>query len=86
MHHVDEFLISDQDIRERTIQGLEAAKRAGQRLGRQPKLNPSRKVEIIRMIEDKLGTPAHAVGVFNVSKATVKRVVAAHRSAERATK
>ncbi|WP_269717209.1 recombinase family protein [Caulobacter sp. NIBR2454] len=66
-------------IRERTMQGLETARRAGRHLGRKPKLKPSQKAEIVRMIEDGRGTPAHAAGLFNVSKATVKRVVAAHR-------
>ena len=66
-------------IRERTMQGLETARRAGRHIGRKPKLKPSQKTEIIRMIEEGRSTPAHAAGLFNVSKATVKRVLKAHR-------
>jgi DNA invertase Pin-like site-specific DNA recombinase len=66
-------------IRERTMQGLETARRAGRHIGRKPKLRPAQKAEIVRMIEEGRGTPAHAAGVFNVSKATVKRVLQAHR-------
>jgi DNA invertase Pin-like site-specific DNA recombinase len=62
-------------IRERTLQGLETARRAGRHIGRKPKLKPAQRAEIIRMIEEGRGTAAHAAGLFNVSRATVKRVL-----------
>lgn len=65
----------------RTMHGLANARRAGVILGRKPKLKPSQKAEIVRMIEQGRGTPSHAASLFNVSKATVKRVLQAHRAA-----
>jgi DNA invertase Pin-like site-specific DNA recombinase len=80
MHMVGAFAEFEREmIRERTMQGLETARRAGRHLGRKPKLKPSQKAEIVRMIEDGRGTPGHAAGLFNVSKATVKRVLASAR-------
>lgn len=67
-------------IRERTLHGLENARRAGRHIGRKPSLNPQQRIEIIRMIEEGRGTPAHAAHLFNVSHSTVKRVLQAHRS------
>ena len=67
-------------IRDRTMHGLETARRAGVIVGRKPKLKPSQKVEVIRMIEEGRATTMHAASVFNVSKATIKRVLQAHRA------
>ena len=67
-------------IRERTMHGLENARRAGVIVGRKPKLKPSQKVEIIRMIEEGRGTSSTAASLFEVSKTTVKRVLQAHRA------
>jgi DNA invertase Pin-like site-specific DNA recombinase len=81
MHMVGAFAEFEREmIRERTMQGLETARRAGRHLGRKPKLKPSQKLEIVKMIEEGRGTPGHAAGLFNVSTATVKRVMAAHRA------
>lgn len=66
-------------IRERTLHGLENARRAGRHIGRKPKLKPTQKAEIVRMIEEGRGSAAHAANLFNVSQATVKRVLQAHR-------
>jgi DNA invertase Pin-like site-specific DNA recombinase len=80
MHMVGAFAEFERAvIRERTMEGLETARRAGRHLGRKPKLKPSQKAEIVSMVAEGRGTPAHAAGLFNVSKATVKRVIAAHR-------
>ena len=68
-------------IRARTMHGLENARLAGRRLGRAPKLKTDQKDEIIRMIGEGRGTIGHAASVFNVSPATVKRVLAAARAA-----
>lgn len=67
-------------IRERTMHGLDNARRAGVVVGRKPKLKPSQKAEIIRMIEEGRGTSSTAASLFDVSKATVKRVLQAHRA------
>lgn len=69
-------------IRERTLQGLEIARKTGRHLGRKPKLRPAQKAEIIRMIEEGIGTTIQVANLFNVSRSTVKRVLQAHRSAE----
>lgn len=67
-------------IRERTMHGLANARRAGVIVGRKPKLKPAQKAEIIRMIEEGRGTSSTAASLFAVSKATVKRVLQAHRA------
>jgi len=67
-------------IRERTMHGIDNARKAGVLIGRKPKLKPSQKAEIVKMIEEGRGTPTHAAGLFDVSKATVKRVLQAHRA------
>jgi DNA invertase Pin-like site-specific DNA recombinase len=67
-------------IRERTMHGLENARRAGVIVGRKPKLKPAQKAEIVRMIEEGRGTSSTAASLFDVSKTTVKRVLQAHRA------
>jgi DNA invertase Pin-like site-specific DNA recombinase len=69
-------------IRERTLHGLDNARRAGRQLGRKPKLKGNQKTEIVRMIGEGRTTIGHAASLFNVSEATVKRVLAAHRALE----
>lgn len=67
-------------IRERTMHGLDNARRAGRVIGRKPKLKPAQQAEIVRMIEEGRSTPALAADLFNVSRSTVKRTLAAHRA------
>ena len=67
-------------IRERTLHGLANARKAGRHIGRKPKLRPAQRAEIIRMVEEGRGTLAHVAGLFDVSTATVKRVLQAHRA------
>lgn len=67
-------------IRERTLHGLANARRAGVIIGRKPKLKPSQKAELVRMIEEGRGTSSTAASLFDVSKTTVKRVLQAHRA------
>ncbi len=66
-------------IRERTLHGLESARRAGKHIGRKPKLKPDQTAEIIRIIKEGRGTPKHAASIFNVSLSTVKRLLSNHR-------
>jgi DNA invertase Pin-like site-specific DNA recombinase len=66
-------------ISERTLHGLENARRAGCHIGRKPKVKPTQKAEIVRMIEEGRGSAAHAASLFNVYQATVTRVLQAHR-------
>ena len=68
-------------IRERTLHGLANARKAGRHIGRKPKLKPAQRAEIIRMVEEGRGTLAHVASLFDVSTATVKRVLQAHRAA-----
>ena len=67
-------------IRERTLHGLANARKAGRHIGRKPKLRPAQRAEIIRMVEEGRGTLAHVAGLFDVSTATIKRVLQAHRA------
>jgi len=69
-------------IRARTMHGLENARRLGRHIGRKPKLKGDQRAEIVRMIEEGRATASHAASLFNVSKATVKRVLKAHRAFE----
>lgn len=71
-------------IRERTLHGLDNARKAGRHIGRKPSLSTQQQREVIRMIEEGRGTPAHAANLFNVSPSTVKRVLRAHRAQEAA--
>ena len=67
-------------IRERTLHGLANARKAGRHIGRKPKLKPAQRAEIIRMVEAGRGPLAHVASLFDVSIATVKRVLQAHRA------
>lgn len=67
-------------IRERTHHGLANARKAGRHIGRKPKLKPAQRAEIIRMVEEERGTLAHVASLFDVSTATVKRILQAHRA------
>jgi DNA invertase Pin-like site-specific DNA recombinase len=66
-------------IRERTLHGLEHARRAGRHLGRKPSLTPTQRQKIITEIEAGTGSTASMASLFRVSKATVKRVMQQHR-------
>lgn len=66
-------------IRERTLHGLAHARATGRRLGRRPSLTPAQRAKIIAEIEAGTGSTASMASLFNVSKATVKRVMQRHR-------
>lgn len=66
-------------IRERTRHGLAHARQAGRRIGRKPSLTPAQRAKIVAEIEAGTASTASMATLFRVSKATVKRVMAAHR-------
>ena len=67
-------------IRERTMHGLEHARRAGRRLGRRPSLNAHQRAEIIAKADADEGSPAQLAHLFGVSRSTVQRVLREHRA------
>ena len=58
-------------IRVRTREGLEAARQAGVRIGRPPRLSPLQKEEVLRRGRSEMVTSAK---MFGVSRRTVYRV------------
>jgi DNA invertase Pin-like site-specific DNA recombinase len=67
-------------IRERTRQGLDYARSQGRTGGRRPKLTPEQKEIIIRLVDNGEKKAADVARTFHVSKATVSRILAEHRS------
>ena len=66
-------------IRERTKAGLDAARAEGRVGGRKPKLCENQRKDIIENILSGRKTGAQMARLYNVSEATVSRVIAAHR-------
>ncbi len=66
-------------IRERTQVGLKVAKDEGRTGGRQPTLRADQRTDIIENILDGRKTGAQMARLYNVSEATISRVMAAHR-------
>jgi DNA invertase Pin-like site-specific DNA recombinase len=66
-------------ISERTRHGLAHARQAGRHIGRKPSLTAAQRAKIVAEIEAGTGSTASMATLFRVSKATVKRVMAAHR-------
>ncbi len=66
-------------IRERTRAGLEAARAEGRIGGRKPKLREDQRKEIIENVLSGRKTAAQMARLYNVSEATISRVIAAHR-------
>lgn len=67
-------------IRERTMNGLAHARKAGRHLGRRPSLTGPQRAEIIAKAESGQGSPAQLASLFRVSRSTVQRVLRAHRA------
>ena len=67
-------------IRERTRQGLDYARSQGRKGGRRPKLTKEQKEIIIQLVDSGEKKAADTARSFNVSKATVSRILAEHRS------
>lgn len=66
-------------IRERTMNGLAHARKAGRHLGRRPSLTGQQRAEIIAKAESGQGSPAQLASLFRVSRSTVQRVLREHR-------
>lgn len=67
-------------IRERTMNGLDHARKAGRLLGRRPSLTAPQRTEIIAKAEAGNGSPAQLASLFRVSRSTVQRVLRDHRN------
>ena len=63
-------------LRERTKEGLDAARREGRIGGRRPKLSPQQQTEIRKMVSSGDKTAADAARLFNVHPATISRLLA----------
>jgi DNA invertase Pin-like site-specific DNA recombinase len=63
-------------LRERTMAGLDAARKRGRIGGRRPKLRPQQQEEIVSMALKGTKTAADAARLFNVHPATVSRLLA----------
>ena len=63
-------------LRERTMAGLDAARKRGRIGGRRPKLRPHQQDEIVAMVSKGTKTAADAARLFNVHPATVSRLLA----------
>lgn len=62
-------------LRERTRNGLEAARQQGRVGGRRPKLKAHQQQEIIQLVSTGQKTAADAARLFNVHPATVSRIL-----------
>lgn len=70
-------------IRERTMNGLAHARKAGKHIGRRRALSLQQRTEIIERIENGQGSPAQLASLFRVSRSTVQRVLREHRNTEK---
>ena len=66
-------------IRERTKAGLEAARQEGRIGGRRPKLTKDQKRDILDNITSSRKSGAQMARLYQVSEATISRLVAQHR-------
>lgn len=62
-------------LKERTMVGLEAARKEGRIGGRPPKLKPQQQQEIVKLVTKGKKTAAEAARLFNVHPATVSRLL-----------
>ena len=62
-------------LRERTRNGLEAARKKGRVGGRRPKLTPAQQKEILRLVTSGEKTAAESARLFNVHPSTVSRLL-----------
>lgn len=63
-------------LRERTSNGLLAARKEGRIGGRRPKLTPRQQQEIVLLVQSEQKTAADAARLFNVHPSTVARLLA----------
>jgi len=66
-------------IRERTKAGLDAARKEGRIGGRKPKLNKNQREDIADNVISERKSGADMARLYNVSEATISRIVAQHR-------
>ena len=66
-------------IRERTMNGLAHARKAGKHIGRKRALSLQQRAEIIERVENGQGSPAQLASLFRVSRSTVQRVLREYR-------
>lgn len=71
-------------VRERTREGLAAARADGRVGGRRPKLSPTQRDELVRGVQEERYTMAQAARLFGVYPATVSRLMAQVQAAENA--
>ena len=69
-------------IRERTMNGLAHARKAGTHIGRKRALTSQQRAEIIERVENGQGSPAQLASLFRVSRSTVQRVLREYRAKE----
>ncbi|HBR1419019.1 TPA: recombinase family protein [Klebsiella quasipneumoniae subsp. similipneumoniae] len=69
-------------LRERTRNGLAAARQDGRVGGRRPKLTPQQQKEIVLLVTSGQKTGADAARLFRVHPSTVVRLLARHRMSE----
>ena len=62
-------------LKERTLAGIEAARKEGRVGGRPPKLKPQQRLEIVRLVKRGRKTAADAARLFGVHPATVSRLM-----------
>jgi DNA invertase Pin-like site-specific DNA recombinase len=62
-------------LRERTQNGLNAARKEGRVGGRRPKLKPHQEQEIVRLVSSAQKTAADAARLFSVHPATISRLL-----------
>ena len=62
-------------LRERTRNGLEAARKQGRSGGRPPKLGDDQKQEIVHLVSSGKKTAAEAARLFGVHPSTVSRLL-----------
>ena len=70
-------------IRERTKAGLDHARSEGRIGGRKRALTPRQEAEVLEMVQSGRATAADAARLFEVSRATVSRILACHRHSGR---
>jgi len=63
-------------LRERTRNGLNAARKEGRIGGRRPKLKSDQKLEVIRLVNSGQKTAADVARLFNVHPSTISRLLA----------
>ena len=66
-------------IRERTKAGLDAARAEGRIGGRRPKLRKDQRKDIADNVISRRKSGADMARLYNVSEATISRIVASHR-------